>query len=70
MHFKAALAHLAVRTSPQTGRGRKVKVGKCDVGDSEPWGVGGLDTTSLGVTRIDGCVRYNEGVLAVRIQGG
>lgn len=60
MHLKSSLKELAVRTCPQAGSGRKVKVGKCNIGDCESWSVRGLDSTSLGVTMVYRGVRYDQ----------
>lgn len=63
MDLKSTLADFAVRTSPQTGSERRVKVGECNVGDGESWSVGSLDSTGLGVTSVDRSVGNNQRVL-------
>lgn len=66
-YFKPSLEHLAVGASSQARGGRKVEVGKGDIGDCESRSIGCLYPTSLGITSIDGSVRNDQRVLKDRV---
>lgn len=54
-----------MRTRPQAGAKRLVKVSKGHIGDGEVWSVWGLDPTSLRSISVEGGVCYNQSVLEI-----
>jgi len=62
-HLKSSLEYFTVRTSPQAGRARKVKVHKGHIYYAEVRSVGSLDSSSACWAPIDTGVGDDKGIL-------